>query len=442
MSKLSSASTWLAGVQWLFFMFANTVVIPISVGAAFHLSSGEITSALQRSFIYTGIACILQALWGHRLSLMEGQSGVWWGVILSLCASASVTHESLTEIGGALATGILLSGVTIAILGGLGMGNLLQKWFTPIVMSAFLILLACQLISIFFKGMMGLTQGSHIQLGVAALSLALVLLVCWLNLKGRGNLSNFSILIGIIVGWILYAFLFPHVAPNNATSSSLLSWFPWGKPNLNIGIAGSAFLTGMINTTNTVATLRGAETLYGRKTIDWQYRRSFIVTGLNTVVAGFLGMVPYAPYTSSIGFLRSTRIFDQAAFIVGGGLFTLLGIIPALGQFFSTMPISVGDAVLFVAYLQLFGAALQNLEGIRFNFRTIYRVAGPTLFGLALFNMPSEAFTTLPAAIRPLVSNGLLMGVLLAILLENGINWSQFEGNETANAARMNPIQK
>ena len=70
-------------------MFANTVVIPITIGAAFDLSSVEVASALQRSFIYTGIACMLQAIIGHKYPLMEGQSGIWWGVILSISASAS-----------------------------------------------------------------------------------------------------------------------------------------------------------------------------------------------------------------------------------------------------------------------------------------------------------------------------------------------------------------
>lgn len=77
--RRSSSTTLFAGVQWLFFMFANTVVIPLTIGDAFHLSSVEVASAMQRSFIYTGIACILQAFIGHKYPLMEGQSGLWWG---------------------------------------------------------------------------------------------------------------------------------------------------------------------------------------------------------------------------------------------------------------------------------------------------------------------------------------------------------------------------
>src|SRR4051794_29271463 len=111
MNTQSSTKTFFAGLQWLFFMFANTVVIPLTIGDAFDLSSIEVASSLQRSFIFTGVACILQAVIGHRYPLMEGQSGLWWGAILSLSASATSSGISASELGGGLAIGIILSGI-------------------------------------------------------------------------------------------------------------------------------------------------------------------------------------------------------------------------------------------------------------------------------------------------------------------------------------------
>src|SRR5579863_9069925 len=104
-------TTVLAGVQWLFFMFANVVVIPLSVGQAFHLPPDVVTASLERSFIYTGLACILQGVLGHRFALMEGPAGLWWGVILSLAASASALGQSLPNLGGSLELGIIISGI-------------------------------------------------------------------------------------------------------------------------------------------------------------------------------------------------------------------------------------------------------------------------------------------------------------------------------------------
>lgn len=407
------------GLQWLLFMFTNTVVIPLSVGAALGLSSGDIAASVQRAFIYTGIACLLQALFGHKLPIMEGQSGLWWGVILGL--SASVPKSEALSLGGSLAVGIIGSGLIIMLLGAFGMGVLLKKWFTPVVMSVFLFLLAGQLILIFFKGMLGLAQFSNIHIGIAALSIVLVIVVNLLLLKGKGLVSNFALLIGIAIGWVAYVLLFPQEhAVNLSASTSLLHLFPWGWPAWNLGIILTGMLAGLINTTNTVATLKGSEAIFEAPVDDAQYKRSFVLTGLNAVISGLFGLVPYAPYTSSLGFLQSTRIKERLPFLIGSCLFILLGCTPVLGHFFSTLPVSVGDAVLFVAYLQLFGSALKNLEDISFDYKSIYRIAAPTLVGFSLMALPASAFNGIPMLVRPLLSNGLLVGILLALIFNVG----------------------
>lgn len=421
----SSSILFFGGLQWLFFMFANTVVIPITIGAAFDLSSMEVASALQRSFIYTGLACILQAFIGHKYPLMEGQSGLWWGALLSISASASSAGMTISEMGGALAVGIIISGILIMILGALGIGKVLNRLFTPVVMSTVLFLLAAQLIGIFTKGMLGLSTGDHIDIPTSILSLFLILLVIVINLKGPGQIRNFSILIGIVVGWIIYAIFFPPTKTEAVTSTKIFNLFPWGEPNFSLSIIIFTVLTGLVNTTNTIASIKGFEPLVDKTTTDGQYRRSFMLTGVNSVVSGAFGMVPYAPYVSSLGFLQSTRIYQTLPMIIGGAMFMVLGLVPILSEFFTTMPVSVGNAVLFVAYLQLFNGALSNLKGIVFTPNTIYRIAAPVLLGIAIMNIPADMFETIPVIIKPLVSSGLLVGIILAVILENIIRWDK-----------------
>jgi xanthine/uracil permease len=419
-------TTILAGVQWLFFMFANVVVIPISVGHAFHLAPAVVTASLERAFIYTGIACILQGIVGHRLPLMEGPAGLWWGVILSLAASTEALGQSLQVLGGNLEAGMILSGLLIIVLGLLGVGWTLRRLFTPIVSSTFYFLLAAQLCLIFFKGMIGLADGPVIQPFVAVLSVALAVLVLILSIWGRGLISNFALLIGIIVGWIAFRLLFPGQAPTLVPADNAsFALFPLGNIAINIGLITTIVLAGLISLSNTYASFEGVETQFSIPVSPAQYRRSFIITGFSSLIAGLLGLVPYAPYTSSLGFLRATRLLNRAPFLLGAGLFILLGAVPALGQLFATLPVSVGDAVLFVAYLQLFGAALSTLDGITFSFKTINRLAAPVLVGFSLLTLPATVFNSVPAIVRPLLQNGLVMGILLAMVMEHAVRWER-----------------
>ena len=423
--EFTKAHHWVAGVQWLLFMFANTVVIPISIGNALHMSGPAITSSMQRSFFYTGLASLLQLFFGHGLPIMEGQSGVWWGAILGVLATAEESGLTPLQAGGSLETGIILSGVSIAVLGFMGMGNVLKKWFTPIASSVFLILLATELISIFMKGMLGLSGHLQIDIPTALLSIVLIAVVLFIQLSRWKKFRNYSILVGIGIGWVIFRLMIqPAEGIPQAGISSLWQVFPWGHLGVEWGIIITAMVAGLINASNTVATLEAAKPLFQVETTQKMYRKSFLITGINTIISGFLGLVPYAPYTSSLGFLRSTQLFSKIPFALGAVLFMILGLVPAAGSLLATLPVSVGDAVLLVAYLQLFGSAMQYIEGMTFDHRTIYRLALPVLVGIGIFTIASGAFITLPAAVRPFLSNGLLVGVLLAIIFENTIKWN------------------
>lgn len=425
--KYFSWKTSLASVQWLFFIFANIVVVPISIGTAFQLPAEEIAGILRSSLTFTGIACILQGWFGHRLPIMEGHSGVMWGLVLNLCISASSMGMSLPSIGGGIATGLLLSGITVIILGAFNLLSVLQKIFTPMVMSVYLFLLTFQLIFIFFEGMLKVSADGTLDLPVSLFSLALVVFVVLLKVKGKPAIGNFSILIGMVVGWILYVMIFPaeSIAASGQAEVHAFRFpiFPMGTPNLNIAIVVITFLASLVNLSNTIASVQAATSLLREKMTQAQMNRSYVLTGFYSIVAGIFGLVAYAPFASSIGFLESSRIFDRKPFIISGVLLSLLGIIPILGSVLATLPVTVGNAVLFVAYLQLFGTSMKSLKGYAFNSVTIHRLAIPVLVGVCIMTMDAQLFQTVPALIRPLLSNGFMMGVLLSILLEKVLAW-------------------
>ncbi|MBS4198717.1 uracil/xanthine transporter [Bacillus sp. FJAT-49732] len=423
MSKLSSLTTMFASLQWLFFIFANIVVVPVSIGFAFDLSSADIASILRTSLIVTGIACMLQGLWGHRYPLMEGPSGVIWGMLLNLSLSAPVLGLSLTEVGGGIATGMLLAGAATLLIVVLKLIPFIKKVFSPMVLSVYLFLLTFQLVFVFFKGMLKVNEDGTLDLPITLFSFCIAILVALIKVKGSKMVGNFSILIGMIGGWILYSLLFPTEQQLSTGAVGLFNLFPLGKPNLELGIIAITFLGCLINLINTITSIQAASKLMNEKAEMSQYRNSYILTGLYTFAASLFGLVSYAPFASSIGFLESTQIYKKKPFIIGGALISLLGIVPYFSLLLATLPITVGNAVLFVAYLQLFGTSLKSLGGYSFNSITIHRIAAPVLIGVCLMTVGTELFSNFPAVIQPLISNGFIMGVLISIFLEAVVNW-------------------
>lgn len=430
MNGIKKVSNWLAGVQWLFFIFTNIVVIPITVGAAFDLPPDKVITILNLSFIVTGIACMVQALLGHRRAILEGQSGLWWGVILTLIATASAQGMPLAVLGGSLTVGIMISGLLSVIIGIFGIGPHLSKLFNSTVMGVFMLLFGCQLIGIFLKGMLGIPFGDpgsgEIDLAVSLLSIFIVAFVILIGSKAPGSIKRYSLLIGIIVGWIAYTFIFGTEKSTGSTEAAGMVLFPLGKPAWDLGIILTAVLTGLLNTANTFGALKGTDNLYKAETTNKQYRVSFTITGIFTGIAGVLGLVPYSPYVASVGFLNQTKIIDRLPFILGGFMFLLMGLIPSAGAFFSQLPLSVGSAVLFVAYLQLLKSSMTFFSEVEFNTDNIYRPAIPVFVGIIIMTMPESNFATIPDFIRPIISSGLLVGITLAMLLENIFAWESY----------------
>jgi len=180
-----------------------------------------------------GAACLLQGFIGHHLALMEGQSGLWRGVILSLSVTASTMNLELTTIDDSIAVGVIISGLVVAVFGILSMGEVLKKWFTPVVMFVFLLLLANQLITIFPKGMTGLNIGVSIDVKIACFLFSLAALTILIHVKGKGLISSLDLLIGMTVGWIVAALLFPVEGTETIKTTPFLTWFPWGNPLLS-----------------------------------------------------------------------------------------------------------------------------------------------------------------------------------------------------------------
>lgn len=320
--SLLNPNTVLAALQWLLFMFTNTLVIPIAVAAAFDLSLAKMTMLMQVSFVLVGAACVVQGLLGHRRPVMEGQSGLWWAVILSLAFSAHDQGMSLTTVGGSLAIGIFLSALVNIVIGLSGLGYVLARLFNPGVMGVFMFLFGVKLIEIFMKGMLGLPFGQAqgaptINLSVSALSIVIVCLVTFITVRAKVWLARYALLIGLIVGWIAWSLAFTDSASDHTLSGFTLEFFPLGEPVWNTGIIVTCLITGILNLANTFGAMKGTEPILQVQTSRSDYRRSLTISGIWVGFSGLLGAVPFAPYVSSIGYLQQTGIYTRLPFILG-----------------------------------------------------------------------------------------------------------------------------
>lgn len=420
----------ISGFQWFFFIFCNTVVIPPTLQSAFHLSDQTTFTITQYSFLLTALACLLQAFLGHKRSVMEGPTGLWWATILTVTLSESMQGTALSTIGWSLAIGIFLSGIITILIGLSGLGGWLASLFKPGVLVVFMFLLGAQLVTIFLKGMLGLPFGVGgaevvVNYPVFFLALAVLTLVIGIIIYLPASISKYALLIGTIIGWVVYSILFGSSTLPVSSSSWML--FPLGKSDeISVSIILTAIFAGILNTSNTFGAMRGTDVFYqNTQPTKSLYRRSFVMSGIVTVLAAPLGIVPFSPFVSSIGLITQTKDSSRISFVIGSVIFLCVGGIAVLTQFFRSLPLAIGSAVMLATYLPLLFSSFSFLTDMKLNARNIYRLALPIFFGIFLMSAPSAVLDSLPTMFSSLLGNGLLMGIIFALILENTIKWDK-----------------
>jgi xanthine/uracil permease len=413
----------LATIQWLVFMVANIVTVPIVLGNAFEMSPHEIARFTNQTFFVCGIIGILQVGWGHRYPILEGPAGMWWGVVTVLIQMTKDRGGSLPELRQELETGLMIAGAIYMGLAGFGWLDRMRSWFTPAVTGTFLVLLSLQLSRSLVSGMLGIGYTGHSGIipSIILLSLALVCLTIGLMTKGKGLIKSLAILISLLVGWILYALLGLIQVPFDPSLSVVMlpKWLPWGLPTFHMGVIITSVLTGLILLSNIIASIQAFGSVVHETIRIETFRRGTFVSGIGTVLSGLFGTVGCVPLTVAASFVSLTGIAARLPFLLASLAVSCLGCFPRFGQLVATLPAPVGYAVLFTVFGQLLGFGLLELKKLSFQQRDLFVISLPLMAGVGMYFVPGQVWMGMSPLVGYLFGNGLIVGVLLVLLLEH-----------------------
>lgn len=138
---------------------------------------------------------------------------------------------------------MLLAGLILLVVSIAGWMEKLLSYFTPLVNGVYLTILGFQLCGIFIEGMFeGKASSTSIDLGVVLLSFSIFLFVLILSIWGKCWLKSYAILIGIVIGSILFVMFFgAHSIPKKDAMVSFPEIFAWGPPKIDVSMIGSAY---------------------------------------------------------------------------------------------------------------------------------------------------------------------------------------------------------
>ncbi|MDG4657690.1 purine/pyrimidine permease [Ectobacillus antri] len=411
----------LVALQWAFFILAGSLVVPISIAAGYDLEGAEALAFVQRTLFVLGIAGILQAWLGHRLPIQEGPAGLWWGVMSLYAGLGIVLFGSQTETLRVMQYAFMLSGILCILLSVFGLIDKLVRFFTPTVIGTYLFLLVAQLSGSFLKGMAGLGQNHDtVQGGILALSLCIIL--ASLLFKKIPVIGQYSVLFSMLLGWGLFAwFGFAEPLPSITQIISLPRIFVFGLPRMETNMIVTVVFVTLLLLTNMLASIRVVQQVLAGQDVSFaenRFKQAGIFSGVGQLLGGLFSAIGPVAISGSAGFISSSKINTRLPFILGSALIVIMSVFPGVTALFAGIPPAVGYAALFPVFSGMLGLAFKEFESVTDKER-MFRIVGFSLFtGIGVMFIPPQAYTSLPPFLASFLSNGLVLGAVMAIVLD------------------------
>lgn len=402
-------------------MLANSVAIPILLGPLLGLNQSETAEFIQKIFIISGVFSIIQLYFGHRLTINEGCGSMWLGLYIVMASMAPLLGLEKFELLSALGLSVFAGGAITVVLGSFGLIGKIRPLFTPAVTGTFSMLLAFQLTILFLQGMLGLLSGyDSVNLPHLIIALIVLAVVVGITLYGKGALKTIGMLIGIMIGWLLHImFGLIDTYPTHGNISLFPKLTPWMRFEWNISVIVTGMITGILVVSNMITAIVLLSRLNNKEPQASDFNRSAIVTGFSSMAGGYYGTPGYAPFMAAASLVSLTNVKDKLPFILGSLLMVMMGLVTPISNFIATLPISVAGAALLGAASQIFAAGLRDFQLLAMDNRTIFVIGLSVLIGVGVFSLPNSAFQQWPFLLKMILGNGMMAGLLIAILLEH-----------------------
>jgi NCS2 family nucleobase:cation symporter-2 len=395
------------------------LIYPILVMHAVGADEQTTASFVGLSFLAIGIATLLQA-W----------PGKWTGsgfLISSSPAAAFVPIDIVAIKAGGIP---LLTGMTlIAGFAEIGFAQIVRRFrpFFPAEVSGLCILLIGIYVGVLaIRAAFGL-DGAALEATATprelAISGATLAVMIGLNLWAKGILRMLCAIVGVVAGYLVAVALgaFDPAAMRVLTGAAIFALPHWQPvlPTVSLDLLIPFCAAALICTLRGMGDVATAQKINDR---DWirpdmtTIRKGIVSDGLGTVVAGLLGVIGGNTQSSSNGMANATGVASRWVAFWLGGMLIVFAFFPVVPAALVAMPRAVvGAAFLFTACF-IMTSGLQIITSRLLDARRTF------IIGIALtLSLGHEIFPALyqraPTVLQPFVSSGLVIGLLIALIL-------------------------
>jgi xanthine permease len=421
--RLPLAPTVLLGLQHVLVMYSACIIVPLILGAALQLPKETLSLIINADLFAAGLATLVQCFgnryFGIKLPIMMG---VTFTSIAPMIAIGVNPELGLPGIYGA----IIVSGI-FGILFAPIMGRLM-RFFPPVVTGSVLLVIGISLMKVGIEWSAGgsptLADGSTnpdfgkpIYLLVSLLQLSLILLI---NRFAKGFLSNVSVLIAMLAGFIA-AWLLGDISLkglNDEPWVALIKPLSLGMPTFDFLAICSMSLVMLVTMVESTGMFLALGKLVNKEVDQKQLVRGLRSDGLGTLLGGLFNAFPYTSFSQNIGLVTISGVKSRYVAAAGAFILIALGCLPKMAFIIASIPQYALGAAAMVMFGTVALMGVRILSEVDFTESRSNLLVVSASLGIGLIPMIApDYFQHLPQWSHIFTDSGIILSVCTAILL-------------------------
>ncbi|MFS1664255.1 nucleobase:cation symporter-2 family protein [Streptococcus sp. zg-JUN1979] len=408
------------GLQHLLAMYSGSILVPIMIAAALNYSSEQLTYLISTDIFMCGIATFLQLQLNKHFGV---GLPVVLGVAFQSVAPLSIIgakHGSETMFGALIASGIFV--ILIA-----GVFSKIARFFPPIVTGSVITTIGLTLISVAIGNM-----GDNVESPTATsliLSLLTIVIILLVNRLTTGFIKSISILIGLIAGTIVAAFLglvdFSVVA--KAPLIHVPTPFYFGMPQFELSSIVMMCIIAVVSLVESTGVYLALADITGERLDSRRLRNGYRAEGFAVLLGGVFNTFPYTGFSQNVGLVQLSGIRTRRPIYYTAVFLVILGLLPKFGSLAQMIPSPVlgGGMLVMFGMVSLQGMQILNTVDFKHNEHNFIIAAVSIAAGVG-FN-GTNLFASLPTNAQMFLTNGIVIATVTSIILNLLFNGYQKE---------------
>lgn len=375
----------LFGLKHILAMFVANLSPITLIGLASSLKQTEIAFLLQNAMFIAGIVTLIQLypIWkiGSRLPIVMSVSFNFVAILTYVGA----TYGYASAMGA-----VLIGGLIEGCLGLLA--RYWKKIITPIVAASVVTSIDFSLFSVgtrSFGGGYSESFGSTENLLLGTITLAAFLLF---NIFAKSYWKQLSVLFGLIVGYILAIFMgkVDLSVIFNGGLIALSHLLPF-KMKFDLGAIIAVVVIFLVSATETIGdTSALVNSGLNREVTEEEISDSLACDGFCSSISSLFGCPPITSFSQNVGLINITKVVNRFTIATGAICMILVGLLPPIGNFFSSLPESVLGGGTIMMFGTILTSGIEMIAKAGFNQRNVTIVALSLAVGIG-FTSGTEA---------------------------------------------------